>query len=209
MGKQGSDWTAQNAPWSLASVQMCRLFSSEHCPAFFGDSPPCQEIHTRTFLFFFHSFCSGAMGFPGRCSPFLKISRSLFCSEGLQVLQILGHTVYIRTCLHLVSCFALRSWRHNPVGNEPSPAASGSQVFDSFSRLSPSSAPPSSFFDPCLEFLFLERDRSCPWKHSCKSFHLRVSLVASLGLHFWFGRKFSLECQCKGTKGEGARLKTE
>ena len=56
-----------------------------------------------------------------------------------------------------------------------------------------------SMSEPC----FL-RDRSCRWKHACKSFHLGVSLVASLGLHFWFGRKCSLECQW-GNKGWGGQ----
>ena len=62
--------------------------------------------------------------------------------------------------------------------------------------------PPLPLFLPSMSEPCFLRDRSCPWKHTCKAFHLGVSLVASLGLHFWFGRKCSLECQW-GNKGWG------
>ena len=134
--------------WSLAPADVyADSCPSEHCPAFFGDSPPlARKLTQEPFCFSFISFCSGAKGFPGKCSPFLKISRPLFAQRVYRYFRSLGRTVYMGTCSHLVSCSTLRSGRHNPVGNESSPAASGSQVFDSFSKLGPSSAPsPSSF----------------------------------------------------------------
>ena len=149
LGEQGSDCQrCELRPWSLAPADVYDdSFPSEHCLAFFGDFLPlARKLTQEPFCFCLTSSCSGVKGFPGRCCPFLKISKPLFAWKVYRYFRSLGCTVCMGTCSHLVSCSALRSWRHNPVGHEPSPAASGNQGFDSFSRLSPLFAlSPSSF----------------------------------------------------------------